>query len=412
VEHAVALARRAQRLLGVLFVDLDRFKIINDSLGHATGDGLLRTVGERIRDCVRRTDLVARLGGDEFVVLLEELRHQEDAAITAQKIIAVLQLPFVVNDIEMQVSASVGIALYPHDAETMSDLLKNADAAMYRAKENGRNGFQFYTPDMHQRSQRRMWLENEMRHALAREEMRVVFEPQVRIDRRQLRAVEALLRWDHGSDGVIMPTEFIPVAEEIGLVTELGGWVMQAACQHFRRAIDNGLDADLLAVNVSPLQLRDGHLQEAVMAALSAARLRPDQLEIEVTESALLSDQGKSAEVLRSLSALGVRIALDDFGTGYSSLTNLQLFPVSTVKIDRSFIRDIERDSNDAGLVRAVLGMANVLGLDVVAEGVESAQQQDLLREWGCACMQGHLFGGSVSGEALGPIDLSLQLSN
>jgi EAL domain-containing protein (putative c-di-GMP-specific phosphodiesterase class I) len=283
---------------------------------------------------------------------------------------------------------------------------------MYRAKENGRNGFHFYTPDMHLRSQRRLWLENEMRHALAREEMRVVFEPQVRTATSKLRAVEALLRWEHASGSMIMPTEFIPVAEEIGLVSELGRWVMHAACQHFRRALDAGLEVGLLAVNVSPLQLRDGHLQESVMEALSAARLKPDQLEIEVTESALLADQGKSADILRGLSTLGVRIALDDFGTGFSSLTNLQLFPVSTVKIDRSFIRDIGRDRNDAGLVRAVLSMASVLGLDVVAEGVETAGQQLLLQEWGCDCMQGYLFGDSTRGDSLGAMKNGFRYTN
>lgn len=401
VEHAIGLAQRSQRQLAVMFVDLDRFKLINDSLGHGIGDGLLRAVGERLRECVRRTDLVARLGGDEFIVLLEELRHEEDAAITARKIISSVAAPFVLNEVEIQIGASVGITLFPHDANNLGDLLKNADTAMYKAKEGGRNCFRFYTPAMYQVSQRRLWLENELRHALKRDEMRIVFQAQVPGAEAGCRAVEALLRWHHASGGLILPNEFIPVAEETGMIGQLGAWVLQRACQLFAAVSVPSSQPEILAVNVSPLQLRDAHFPEIVRAALAAANLPPERLELEVTESALFDTQGPSTEVLNQLSRYGVSIALDDFGTGYSSLTNLQQFPVRTVKIDRAFIRGIEHSSKDAGLVRAILAMASELGLETVAEGVESSEQRDLLAKWGCHYMQGYLFGNVIAAEHL-----------
>jgi predicted signal transduction protein with EAL and GGDEF domain len=356
----------------------------------------------RLKECVRRSDLVARLGGDEFVVMLEELRHAEDAAVTAQKVIAVLSHPFNLNGLEMQVSASIGITLYPEDAENASGLIKNADTAMYRAKERGRNGYQFFTADLHQRSQRRLWLETELRHAMPRGELQLVF--QVQTDTKEperVRALEALLRWEHPDNGWIPPVEFIPVAEETGLIVGIGEWVLHRACHRFRQAIDAGATIEQMAVNVSPYQLREPGFATLVATTLGQHGLTPAQLELEITESALLQDQAHARETIDELHKLGVKLALDDFGTGFSSLTTLQSFPVSTVKIDRTFVRDIVRDANDATLVRAVMGMGEVLGLQVIAEGVETPRHMEMLRGWGCRYMQGFVNGPGLSEDQL-----------
>jgi EAL domain-containing protein (putative c-di-GMP-specific phosphodiesterase class I) len=302
----------------------------------------------------------------------------------------------------MQVSASIGITLFPEDADTSSGLIKNADTAMYRAKERGRNGYQFFTADLHQRSQRRLWLETELRHAMPRGELQLLF--QVQTDTAQterVRALEALLRWEHPESGWITPTEFIPVAEETGLIVGIGEWVLQRACHRFRQALDAGAHVEHMAVNVSPYQLREPGFAALVSATLTQYGLAPEQLELEITESALLQDQAHARETITELHHLGVKLALDDFGTGFSSLTTLQSFPVSTVKIDRTFVRDIVRDANDATLVRAVMGMGEVLGLQVVAEGVESPRHMELLRDWGCRFMQGFVNGPGLSEDQL-----------
>jgi diguanylate cyclase (GGDEF)-like protein/PAS domain S-box-containing protein len=402
IDHAIDLAKRSNRSMALLFIDLDRFKLINDTLGHDAGDALLRAAAMRLKECVRRSDLVARLGGDEFVVMLEELRHAEDAAVTAQKVIAVLSHPFNLNGLEMQVSASIGITLYPEDAENASGLIKNADTAMYRAKERGRNGYQFFTADLHQRSQRRLWLETELRHAMPRGELQLVF--QVQTDTKEperVRALEALLRWEHPDNGWIPPVEFIPVAEETGLIVGIGEWVLHRACHRFRQAIDAGATIEQMAVNVSPYQLREPGFATLVATTLGQHGLTPAQLELEITESALLQDQAHARETIDELHKLGVKLALDDFGTGFSSLTTLQSFPVSTVKIDRTFVRDIVRDANDATLVRAVMGMGEVLGLQVIAEGVETPRHMEMLRGWGCRYMQGFVNGPGLSEDQL-----------
>ncbi len=401
ISHALTSAARRHKPLALMFLDLDRFKIINDSLGHDTGDALLRAAAQRIKDSVRKTDMVARLGGDEFVVLVEDLRHEEDAAITACKIIGALGSPFEINGQEVYVSTSIGITIYPDDGDSVRELLKNADSSMYRAKELGRNRYQFFTAQMHQRSQRRLWIESQLRHAIAREELYIQYQPQSEIESGRVRGFEALLRWNHSEHGAVLPSEFIPVAEETGMILKIGEWVLRNACSAFQRLRKFVPSLEIISVNVSAHQLREATFVSVVEDVLREAGLTPSSLELELTESALVEHTETTVGVLRTLRELGVRISLDDFGTGYSSLSYLRRFPITSVKIDQSFIRDIPVDPNDVAIVQAILALAEVLGLEVIAEGVEQPRQLQLLREWGCSFCQGFLTGRPVEEEQM-----------
>ncbi len=392
--------RRYGRLLAMLFIDLDRFKIINDTLGHAAGDELLREVAIRLAGLVRETDFVARLGGDEFVVLLPSISQPNDAAIVAQKIIATLSAPIEAEGHELHTSPSIGISIFPDDGLDATSILKSADMAMYHAKSLGRNNFQFFSADMNRAAAERLSIEHRLRHAISRNELSLCYQPQVRASDGRPTGVEALLRWEHPEEGPISPARFIPVAEETGIICEIGQWVLQQACHDMRAWLNAGLPPIRMAVNVSARQLRQHDFCEQVAEALALSGLPPALLEVEITESSVMENPQEAIDILSRLREMGITLAIDDFGTGYSSLAYLKLFPIDRLKIDRSFVADIEHDLNDRAIAIGAIALAHSLGLTVIAEGVESGDQLELLRSNGCDEIQGYLFSRPLNGAA------------
>jgi len=396
--QALIAAARHGRAAGVLFLDLDRFKTINDSLGHSTGDRLLKAVAERLRAGVREGDTVARLGGDEFIVILDDMAQPQDAALVAQKIIESFVPPFRVEvpeaggTQEFFFTTSIGISLYPNDGENADTLLKNADTAMYRAKERGGNSYHFFTPEMDIRARQRLSLENALRNALERREFVLHYQPQIDLATQRVIGVEALLRWNRPERGLVAPADFIPLLEETGLIVPVGEWVLRETCAQASRWRKAGLPPLRVAVNLSARQLRHERFADTVAAALADTGMDPDGLELEITESAVMQQVEASIETLSRVRALGVRLAMDDFGTGYSSLSHLKRLPINTVKIDQSFVREMPADENDAAIVQAIIVLARTLRLDVIAEGVETKEQLAFLHAHGCNAMQGYLF--------------------
>ena len=389
--QAIVQARRNGRLAGVLFADLDRFKTVNDTFGHAIGDKLLAQVASRLTECVRAGDTVARLSGDEFAVALSSLAKADDAGIVAQKIVQALAAPFELDGHEAYISASIGIALHPADGDDPDALIKNADTAMYRAKEQGRNCYQFYLPEMNERLVERLQLETRLRGALDRGEFRLHYQPKARLDTGAISGFEALLRWQSGNR-LVPPLDFIPILEDTGLIVPVGEWVLRAVCGQLRDWEDQGLVPRPVAVNVSARQFQDRNFAALVGRILREARVAPDLIELELTESLLMSDAEEAVQMLRELKRLGVGLSVDDFGTGYSSLAYLKRFPLDTIKIDRGFIRDAISDPDDATLTLTIINLAHSLKVRVVAEGVETQGQLKFLREHGCDEMQGYLF--------------------
>ena len=390
LKQAMLEADRSERLVAALFLDLDRFKTINDTLGHQVGDALLKAVADRLATCLRVGDTVSRLGGDEFTVILANVAHVDDITRVAQKILDQFISPFRVGGRDLFVSASIGITLYPLDEKEPENLLKNADVAMYHAKEIGGNVFQFYTPALNARAARRLELETGLRHALERQEFILHYQPLVDMQTGRIRGMEALLRWQHPEFGLIPPLDFIPLAEETGLIIPIGEWVLKTACAQIKAWHDTGFPALQVAINLSSKQLRDKNLIATVQQALEAAGLEPRYLDLELTESVLMQDMELAATILQELKTVGVYFSLDDFGTGYSSLSYLKRFPIDYLKIDRSFVRDITTDPVGAGLVKAIIAMANVLHIKVIAEGVETYEQLEFLRRHGCDITQGY----------------------
>ncbi|ACB34846.1 diguanylate cyclase/phosphodiesterase with PAS/PAC sensor(s) [Leptothrix cholodnii SP-6] len=392
LEHAIASAARAERRVAVLFIDLDNFKTVNDSLGHSAGDDLLRAVADRLGTRTRREDTLGRLGGDEFILMLEHLREPQDAAQVAQELIGLLETPFRVAGQEVYVQASIGISLYPDDGLEVGELVRDADAAMYQAKRAGRGVYRFYTESLTTAAQSRLALDTRLRRALENKEFVLWYQPLYRLADRCLIGLEALVRLNQPGLPPIGPAEFIPLLEETGQITTLGAWVTQEACRQGRAWLDEGLDFGRIAINLSPQEIRRGQTDERVREALERSGLPAERLELELTESGLM-EQGERAEAfLHRLRALGVRLAIDDFGTGYSSLAYLKRFPVSKLKIDRSFVRDLPADANDAQLVQTMVSMGRNLGISVLAEGVETEAQFDYLRSLGCDAAQGYFF--------------------
>ncbi|HEY7746990.1 MAG TPA: EAL domain-containing protein [Desulfuromonadales bacterium] len=395
LEQSIHYANRSRRLVAVLLLDLDRFKIINDSLGHGIGDELLCSVARRLEQTVREADTVARMGGDEFVILLAEVAEGDDVGLVAKKILENLTRPYSVSGREISVSASIGVSLYPRDGADGETLLRNADVAMYRAKEDG-DTFRFYAPKMDQRVHETLEMEADLRRALERAELLLHYQPKVDLATGRITGAEALLRWQHPQRGLVAPGMFIPLAEETGLILPIGEWVLATACAQVRTWQRLGLDAVPVAVNLSARQFRKSDLAETVHRILRESGIAPRMLELELTESMIMRDPQAAAAAMQQLKALGVRLALDDFGTGYSSLNYLRRFSVDCLKIDRSFISDAASDPSAASVATSIVAIAHSLGLRSVAEGVETKEQLDFLRDCGCDSLQGYYFSRPV----------------
>jgi diguanylate cyclase (GGDEF)-like protein len=399
LSQAISQARRYHRQLAVAFIDLDRFKQINDTLGHEAGDELLKEVANRLKACVRDSDTVARLGGDEFVVLLTELGDEQYAATVAQKIIASVARPFTLLGQEFRVTASIGISSYPKDGPDEQTLTKNADIAMYQAKEDGKNNFQFYSERLNANSLERLTLESSLRHALERNEFQLYYQAKRDIATGQITGMEALLRWKHPDLGIVAPMQFIPVAEETGLIVPIGRWVLQTACLQNVAWQKQGLPRLKIAVNLTARQFSDEHLLRDISVILKSTGMEAGLLELEIHESLLIQDIEKTLRILTDLKSMGIKIAIDDFGTGYSSLATLQRFPLDTIKIDRSYIRDIATRGEDSNLTEAIIAMGKSLSLTVVAQGVETKEQADFLRQHACDEFQGFYFNKPMSAD-------------
>jgi diguanylate cyclase (GGDEF)-like protein len=398
--QALALSQRNRQTLGVLFLSLDRFKKVNDTLGHAQGYRLLKEVAGRLVRCVREGETVARFEGDEFAVLLPQINGTEDVIEITQQIREALKLPFTIDGQEIFVATSIGISLYADDGEDAPTLLKNAGAALYRAKEQGGDNYQFYTADMNAKALKRLALENSLRRALERREFVVYYQPQVEINTRQVVGMEALVRWQHPEMGLVCPAEFIPLAEDTGLITPIGEWVLRTACAQSRTWQDEGLAPLRVAVNLSARQFQQQDLSDMVVRILQETGLDSHDLELELTESSIMKNAESAVSTLRELKAMGVQITVDDFGTGYSSLGYLKRLPIDTLKIDQSFVRDVTTDPDDAALVMAMITLAHNLRLKVVAEGVETEEQLRFLHLLRCDEGQGYLFGKPVAADA------------
>ncbi|MBB5191307.1 diguanylate cyclase (GGDEF)-like protein/PAS domain S-box-containing protein [Silvimonas terrae] len=397
---SIAAAERRGHLLAVLFLDLDRFKTVNDSLGHAAGDEVLKQVAQRLRGTVRRSDILARLGGDEFVVVLTDVKSTEQVTDVASHILAVFSDPFELEAGSFATSTSIGISVYPTDAESPDVLVRNADVAMYQAKANGRNNFQFFTADLNARASERLQLEASMRMALHNDQFKLHYQPQVSLPDQQIVGAEALIRWQHPEHGLISPSRFIPIAEDSRMIVTLGTWVLQSAVRQAGRWQAAGLPPITIAVNLSPLQLHQPNLPEIVAEALADAGLDAQYLELEVTESVIMQEGEQVTMALHRLKKLGVRLSIDDFGTGYSSLSYLKRFAFDKLKVDQSFVRDLSTDPNDEAIVLAIIGLGKTLGMTVLAEGVETHEQLAFLERAGIDSVQGYLLSRPITAEA------------
>jgi diguanylate cyclase (GGDEF)-like protein/PAS domain S-box-containing protein len=401
LKQAIALGHRYKRPFSLTFVDLDNFKLINDSLGHDIGDRLLKIAAERLVAGVQEGDTVARLGGDEFVLLVADQEREEGAYRAAQRVMTALAQPFVIDQRDFKITCSAGIASFPRDGEDADTLLRNADTAMYRAKDLGRNNFQLYSADMNADLGERLTLETDLWKAVERNELVLHYQPKVELKSGRIIGMEALLRWRHPTKGMIPPGKFIPVAEASSLITEIGTWVINEACANNKAWQDANLRAVPIAVNISARQLHDKDLVETIRTALQKTRLRPEHLEIELTESAVMMHPDDAINTMARLRGMDVRIALDDFGTGYSSLSYLKRLPVTGLKIDQSFVRDLAFDPDDAAIVRAIVAVAHELMLEVTAEGVETAEQAEFLTTHGCTEAQGYYFARPVPADQM-----------
>jgi diguanylate cyclase (GGDEF)-like protein len=399
-------SQRLPRSIAVVFMDLDHFKFVNDSLGHSTGDLLLKAMSERLRTVLREGDTVGRVGGDEFVLILNDQSNEEIIYRAMQRITAKVSEPITIEGKELYVSCSAGISIYPQDGRDVDTLLKNADAAMYRAKDHGRSNFQFYTSEMNERVNERLALEHALRRALERHELALHYQQKVDLNTGAIVGAEALVRWLHPEWGLVRPARFIPLAEETGLIVSIGEWVLREACRQARAWLDGGLDPGVVSVNLSVRQFRQEGLVRTVSRILEETGLDPSQIEMELTESMVMQNVDASIAILQGLKQLGVTLSVDDFGTGYSSLSYLKDLPIDTLKIDRSFVRDIGTgaEAEDGVLAQAIISLGHALHLKVIAEGVETDAQMRFLRRHGCDEVQGFFYGEPVPPEAHGKL--------
>jgi diguanylate cyclase (GGDEF)-like protein/PAS domain S-box-containing protein len=392
ISQAIAAAKRHTKQVAVLFLDVDGFKHINDSLGHPVGDQLLQSIAQRLLECARSVDTVSRQGGDEFVVLLSELTHPRAASVMAGRMLRAVAEPHVVGNHELHVTTSIGVSVFPDDGLNAETLLKNADTAMYQAKENGRRSYQFFKPSMNARAVERQSIEESLRRALERQEFELHYQPKVNIKTGVITGAEALIRWNHPTRGQVLPADFIPIAEDCGLIVPIGRWVLHQACEQARAWLDAGLPATAMAVNVSAMEFQNEGFLEGLSQILQESGWDPGLLELELTESVLMKHVEATIELLQALRESGVQVALDDFGTGYSSLSYLRRFRIDSLKIDRSFVQQIAGGPDDSAIVTAVISMARSLKLRVVAEGVETLQELQFLQARQCDEVQGHYF--------------------
>jgi diguanylate cyclase (GGDEF)-like protein/PAS domain S-box-containing protein len=392
ISQAIALARRQSRSIAILFLDLDRFKYINDSLGHAIGDKVLQSVSKRLLAGVRGSDTVSRQGGDEFVILLSEIAYPEAAATSARKVLISLNAPHPIDGQDLHVNACIGISVYPEDGEDAETLVKNADTAMYHAKERGRNCFQFFKAEMNLKAVERQSIEAGLRCAIKKKEFLLYYQPKVNLDTREITGIEALIRWQHPDRGLLLPAQFVPIAEDCGLILQIGRWVLREACRQARAWQDAGLPPVRIAVNVSPIEFRDSGFIQGVRTILSETGLEARYLELELTEGVLMADAKSTDSLLQELKTMGIQLAVDDFGTGYSSLSYLRQFPIDVLKIDQSFVHQITSNSSDSPIVSAIISMGKSLKHIVVAEGIETREQRAYLQTQSCAEGQGYFF--------------------
>ncbi len=399
IYHSLARSRRSDSKLALMLLDLDRFKYINDSLGHDAGDLLLKAISQRLGDSVRDMDTVARLGGDEFVVVLEGIHDEDDVSFVANKLLTNLAKPISISGHEISTTVSIGISLFPNDGEETDTLLKNADIAMYKAKESGKNNYQYYAEGMNATAVNFLLLENDLRRAIEQEQLALHYQPQIDLKTGSLVGVEALVRWNHPDRGLVSPVNFIPLAEETGLIVPLGEWVLKTACRQQMEWIAAGNFVGKVAVNLSPRQFRQKNFPQKVASILAETGCPAKYLELEITESSAMEHAGETINQLNELNRMGLSLAIDDFGTGYSSLAYLKRFPIHKLKIDRSFVNEVHVDQNDAAIAKSIIGMAHNMMLSVVAEGVESEAQAQWLREQGCDQGQGFLFAKPIPAE-------------
>ena len=404
VGQAMLMARRTSRPMALVFIDLDRFKNINDTLGHEVGDSLLQQAAQRCLGVLRETDTLSRQGGDEFVVVLADLEHRQDAMHITRKLLSELRQPYLLAGHELTITGSAGIALFPDDGQTTSELLRKADAAMYRAKDEGRNTLRFFSPEINTASLGELLLENDLYGALERNELLMYYQPKVNARSGELVSAEALMRWNHREQGMIPPTRFIPLAEENGLINAFGEWAIRNVCAQQRAWLDAGLRVVPVAVNISAQQFAKQDLPKVVALALAEYGIAPQLLELELTESLLMRNSSHATTVLKTLRSMHIHVAIDDFGTGYSSLSYLKQFPVQSLKIDRSFVCEIDEQGEEVRLASAIIAMAHELDLEVIAEGVETEAQRSYLLERGCDQFQGYLFGRPQPAEELGKL--------
>lgn len=399
LDRALIRADRSKKLVALFVIDLDRFKNVNDSLGHDAGDQLLIEVANRLKKCTREGDTVSRLGGDEFTIVMEDIKNADDAILTADKVLDFMKKPFDINSHEIFVTPSIGITVYPIDDTNAGHLFINADSAMYQAKENGRNCYRFYTTDMNSHLIVQMNLEAKLRRAIEKEEFVLYYQPKFNIHSQEPIGAEALIRWIDPEEGMVSPALFIPLAEETGLIGSITDWVIQEACRQNSEWQQQGYKHIRMAVNLSPKQFNQENIAKQIFKKIICSDLAPKYVELEITESALVEDVEKSNEILNELKKWGIHISIDDFGTGYSSLSYLKKFPLDTLKIDQSFVRDMTEDSDGAAIVSAIIAMAKSLRLNVIAEGVETAEQLNYLAAHGCHEVQGYFTGKPVPAE-------------
>lgn len=397
-------AKRYGFKFALLFIDLDRFKLINDSLGHSSGDIMLKEVAERLKSCLREADTVARMGGDEFTVILSKIASKDDAAYVAEKIIKSLEKPFILGGQECSIGASIGISVFPEDGATMEILMRNSDMAMYSAKEHGKNIYRFYVPIMDNSTFNKLQLENDLRSAVKKNEFLLYYQPQINIKTGKVIGMEALIRWKHPKMGIVSPAIFIPLAEETGLIVQMGDWVLETACMDVQKIIANGYPEMRVAVNLSGIQFKQKEIAEKISNILIKTGLDSKHLELELTESIAMENVENTIHKLQEINLMKIFLSIDDFGTGYSSLNYLKKYPINKLKIDQSFVRDIVKDNDDAVIVETIVAMAHSLRLNVIAEGVETGDQLDFLKRFGCDEVQGYLFGKPV------PIDLFIEM--